>query len=874
MLYERGTQLATLASLVDDLDTAGGKVVLIRGEAGIGKTALVTAFLEEHMASSHVLVGACDDLATPQPFGAIWDIGRQEPSVLEPLKTDDRRGVLHALLELLSRPLRATILVIEDTQWADEATLDTIQSIGRRIARSHGLIVLTYRDGEVDADHPLRQVIGEVPPQNIVRIHLEPLTPVAVAAIIGDRPFDVGEVLSLTDGNPLFVTEVVASGTQEIPLSVQDTILARVAKVTPGARAILDLVSIMPGDADPVLVDQFLSPTPAQLSECEHQGLLQTTNGRLGFMHELQRRAVEASLGGARRRGLNQRVLDALIDREEPSRLLHHAQQAGDLEAIITLAPRAAVAATAIDSHREALEHYRLLDAHLDLIPDDELMVILDGWAREAALFDREDASGIATRAIELQRSHGSPAGLAMALTFGAEVKFRLFRTKEALEYADEAVALLAGSPSTADLARALTMQAYVHWLYYERASESLGLADHAVVIAEESRDDLASIEALSVRGMIAYSVGATDAMELLERSRMLAEESGLRFQEVRALTRMTGMCADVRDVARAADLARRARETAARYDLYLAEVEAKALYAEILLWTGEWAEAEDTAAEAVGSQPYTATLAWRVLGNIQSRRGGSGARSTLERMWSLAATSHQLTVIDPAATVLAEHMWLSDDIDPQWTGVLRDVLAEGIAARSPWPSGAFSFWLWKLGMLDEVPDSTPDFYRWIIEGDHRRAAEFWNQRGVPYEEGLALMHGDDDEMIRALRIFEDLGADAAAARVRADLALRDVPVPRGRSRAARQHAAGLTGRQAEVLGYLAMGLTNTQIADELFISHRTVENHVAAILMKLDAPTRSGAVEAARAIGILSSDAAGTLPVASGAAIGWLEGQ
>ena len=156
MLYERGTKLATLASLVDGLDSRGGRVALVRGEAGIGKTALVTAFLAEHAESSHLLIGACDDLTTPQPFAAIWDIGRQEPSVLGPLRTDDRRGVLDALLELLSRPLRPTILVIEDTQWADEATLDTIQSLGRRIARSHGLVVLTYRDGEVDVDHPLR----------------------------------------------------------------------------------------------------------------------------------------------------------------------------------------------------------------------------------------------------------------------------------------------------------------------------------------------------------------------------------------------------------------------------------------------------------------------------------------------------------------------------------------------------------------------------------------------------------------------------------------------------------------------------------------------------------------------------------------------
>jgi predicted ATPase len=82
---------------------------------------------------------------------------------------------MEVLLELLSRKLRPTVLVIEDTQWADEATLDVIKFLGRRIVRSHSLLILTYRDGEVDGDHPLRQVIGELPPQNLVRMHLDRL---------------------------------------------------------------------------------------------------------------------------------------------------------------------------------------------------------------------------------------------------------------------------------------------------------------------------------------------------------------------------------------------------------------------------------------------------------------------------------------------------------------------------------------------------------------------------------------------------------------------------------------------------------------------------------------------------------------------------
>jgi len=105
---------------------------------------------------------------------------------------------------------------------------------------------------------------------------------------------------------------------------------------------------------------------------------------------------------------------------------------------------------------------------------------------------------------------------------------------------------------------------------------------------------------------------------------------------------------------------------------------------------------------------------------------------------------------------------------------------------------------------------------------------------------------------LEAIRIFEDLGATATADKVRRALMEKGTRVPRGKSRAARNHAAGLTARQAEVLELLAKSFANTEIADELFVSHRTVENHVSAVLMKLDVATREAAVDAARDQGIL----------------------
>ena len=121
--------------------------------------------------------------------------------------------------------------VLEDVQWADEATLDTIRFLGRRIGLAHGLLVLTYRDGEVDQDHPLRRVIGDIPAEGVVRVRLAPLSAEGVAALLDGTGLDPAEVLALTAGNPLFVTQVAAWGREGVPASVRDIVLARVMRL-------------------------------------------------------------------------------------------------------------------------------------------------------------------------------------------------------------------------------------------------------------------------------------------------------------------------------------------------------------------------------------------------------------------------------------------------------------------------------------------------------------------------------------------------------------------------------------------------------------------------------------------------------------------
>lgn len=854
-MLEAEAQLAELAGLLDGLGSAGGRVVLVRGEAGIGKSALIAQFASDAADRCRMYLGACDDLGTPQPLAPVWDVARKAPSVAAALSNGDRRGVMDALLDLLSSPSLPTVLVFEDTQWADEATLDVITFLGRRIAPANGLLVLTYRDGEVDAGHPLRQVLGELPAGNLVRIRPASLSLGAITTLVGERPLAPREVLELTDGNPLFVREVIATGSTHVPTSLQDAVLARVGKLSPGARSVAELVSIVPGTAESWLVEEIAHPTAGELRECERQGLLQSDGERLSFCHELQRRAVESALPPDVRRERHQQVLARLRGRADVARLVHHARWADDLEELVILAPRAAAMALEAGSHREALAHFRVLGPHLDRLPMPDAADVAEDWARSELHFDYPAALDVLPRAVSLRRAAGDGPALARTLAFGIRVHEVNGQPGRADACATEAIELLERLPPGEELAYALTERAWLHLVRGDDDRAGIAIAERAIHVADQVGDERAGVRAMLLMGAMLHNEQDPRGVSLIEEAHRNAARAGHHVEETYALINLAGIAGDGRDLARASDLVERARSTAARHELRPLEVYARAMGSEFLLWSGDWTRAEDEATEVLGTQPDTERIAWRILAIIAARRGRTGSGATIERMWSLAQETEELQIVDPAASVMAESLWLTREEDQDRLAPLEQVLQRGLQSGIVWPSGAFAFWMWKLGVLTDVPAHLPDCYRWIMTGEPDRAVAFWAARDMHYEQALALMHGTDDEAIQALRIFEALGADGSARRLRAALREeRGLRVPRGRSQSSRDNVAGLTARQAEVLELLAEGLTNMVIADRLFVSHRTVENHVATILMKLDVPGREAAVCKAREQGLLDT--------------------
>ncbi|MEA1991227.1 MAG: LuxR C-terminal-related transcriptional regulator [Thermodesulfobacteriota bacterium] len=852
MLLERDSELGLMDGLLGEVESSGGKVILIRGEAGIGKSSLVREFIDRHSGEASIYFGSCDDLLITQPLAPFWDIARGEPSIAEPLYAANRPGVLGATLDMLSRSLRASIVVLEDTHWADEATLDAIKYLGRRIARTNGLLLLTYRDGEVDYDHPLRRVIGDLPPESVVRIQLRGLSLSAVASIVGESELDASEVMAATNGNPFLATEMASAGGERVPASLQDSVFARVQKLSTGAREILKTLSVIPEPIPRGDAVRLRRGSDSNVDECVQRGLLDIDGDFIAFRHDLIRRTVESSLTTTERMTANRTVLESLPEETHPCLLIHVAREAGDVDRLIDLAPRSARFAARVGSHRQAVEDFRELAPHLSHLPPVELGPILDEWADEEFLVDDiVGAIDVNELALHHYRELGDNPAESRALARAAHFYENAGQREQAERVAQQAVNVLGADPDGADLAGALEANAYLAMMEGNVATVP-ELVDRTLEVGGSDIDDGILIRSLNHRGIVANIANYPEGRSSLDEARDRSEAAGQWYEECRALLNHAWAAAEFRDLPIASDYAQRAIASAVRHELEGLEGYSTAIYARVLELKGKWCEAEDLARALLASSAITQMIALPVLGAIEARRGRGDAGAMLSQAWEMSLTADEFQRLAPTAAAVAEHAWITGSEDVH-VGDIKRIMEAGLDSGFKWSTGALAFWLWKLGELAHTPRGIAEPYRLSIEGESLAAAEMWATIGCPYERSLALTHGDPAAQAEAVEMLETLGATAVAAKQRKAMRAEGHFVPRGKGRVTRGHAGGLTARQAEVLQLLDEGLSNIEIADRLFVSPRTVEHHVSAILAKLDSSTREEAVTLARSEGFLT---------------------
>src|SRR4051794_31534209 len=316
-LLEREAALDVLESAVADAAAGTGSVVLLFGQAGIGKTSVVRALRRRVEGRVRVLVGVCDDLLAPRTLGPLHDVAATTRE--GPLAAALRRGrdeVLSAVEEELADRLRPTVLVIEDAHWADEATVDVLRYVGRRIEDLPAVLLVTYRDDEL-APHLLRRVLGGLSGTSVRRVPLRPLSRTAVARWAGGTNITTSALYQLTGGNPFFVSEVLAGLGDSVPLTVVDAVLARVRRLDDATRRALEQLAVVPSQVELPLARALLGELSV-LGQAERLGVLEVRSTAVAFRHELARRAVEASMPVSERIRLNERVLTRLLDGTDP----------------------------------------------------------------------------------------------------------------------------------------------------------------------------------------------------------------------------------------------------------------------------------------------------------------------------------------------------------------------------------------------------------------------------------------------------------------------------------------------------------------------------------------------------------------------------
>jgi DNA-binding CsgD family transcriptional regulator len=901
-LLERESELDGLDRWLADVSSGSGCVVLVSGEAGIGKTSLLQHFCHRQDRSIRNLWGGCEALFTPHPLAPLYDIARQIGGDFPRFvaSADRRELVFHLTIDHLANCPAPTIVVFEDIHWADEATLDFIKFLGRRLQRLGIMLIISYRNDELGAGHPLYSVIGDLPPSALHRLELAPLTPAAVAILAEAAGRSAKNLHAITGGNPFFVTEALAVPGHDfigaevtepdlaepdllaagrcpdaVPTTIRDAVMARMVRLSAPARALANLVALIPGKAERWLLDEITGSTADTIEECLAVGMVAQEDGSLAFRHELARRATGEYLPLRQRQALHASILQALLSpagSEIPAtRLVHHADLAGDSAAVLRFAPLAAEQAILLGAHRQAAAHYRTALRHAASLPADGRAWLFERLSYECYLTD-QIVEGIAARdsALNLWCSLDNRLRVGDNQRWLSRLSWFNGQKNAAEQYATAAIDTLSVLTPGRELAMAYSNNAQLHMLA-DDVERAVLWGEKAIALATSLDDPEVLCHALN-------NVGAAKAFKLdingradLERSLQLALDGGFEEHAARAFTNLSSTAVRRRDFAAATRYLAAGIAYCEEHDLNAWMRYMMAHRAVTSLALGDWQDAAEEA-QAIIRQPRVAPIskipALVVLGLVRARRGDPDVETPLDEAKALACPTSEIQRIGPVVAARAEAAWLAGNLP-----AMADDIGAGYnlahQQSDPWIASELAFWLQRCkaamedapcgcanGAADEVAESERDIdlpFALQRAGNWRAAAASWERHDCPYERALALADGDDEASLRlALEICERLGAGPLAAIIRRKLRASGIRgISRGAQERHRQNPHGLTGRELKVLGILVQGSRNADIARRLFVSEKTVDHHVSAILAKLGVRSRGEAAAAALRLGL-----------------------
>jgi ATP/maltotriose-dependent transcriptional regulator MalT len=859
MLLERDDALSALCSVLHRCEYICGQLAVIDGEAGIGKSSLLQALASEVVDGRRVVWGQCDDLFTPRQLGPLYDMAAALDASLPAALEDGgpQSGLFPKVLAAINELPPGSVLVFEDVHWADHATIDLLTFIARRLLPLRVLIVLTYRPDEVHQEHPLTALLGQLPPRITSRVSLEPLSEVAVAALAQEHGQDAQALFRITGGNPFFLSEILAHPIEDekLPLSLRDAVLARAGRLSAAERQLLDAMSVAP-EALPLFIVEALEKRLgcAVLGTLESAGLLTRDHDNdIRFRHELARLAIMNALSPADLQANHSSLLEIYLelgDSVKPNRIVHHAAALGHGRLLLEYAPRAARLAAALGACKEASAHLELALQYVGEAEPEVAAGLYEEWAYQTSLFEVSDRVIEARRqAVKLWRELERPERVGDNLRWLWRMYWYLGEADLAAAMASESLAILEAIPPSLELTNAYALRAQMNLLKGKR-EHSIRWGQRALAMAPRFID-LQTQALVKVTVATAMLFDGDDAgRALMNEALALALTNGLHEEAARAYTNYSEYAIVVGDWPLAERLVREGLAFDVKHGLDAWTTYLRGRHAQLHLAQGQLAQAETLAHAALDAPGHTVLMrvpAMTVLATVRSLLDCPEALAGLEEVLELALKMQEQQRITPARLALLRYLYLQGDLDGAAVHI-KAMLDFGSQLLRPWDAGALRVWAARLNMSlpKGIGMETTEAQALELQGDYAGAAELLELQGRPVEAGTTRLAGaragQTTLAVDAGRAFAAIGCatgEKAVATLMGTGTAAQSGVRRGPYKSSRQHPLGLTRKEVGVLALMAEGATNSEIAERLSRSPRTIEHHVSSILGKLNAANR-----------------------------------
>lgn len=856
-LIERDELLATLQATFQKVTSSEGHCIFLGGEAGIGKTSLVRAFCKERKNDCNIYQGACDSMFTPRPLAPLYDIMWQINSRLWPNShsIEDRSRLFAEFFREVSIQKELTLIIFEDIQWADEATLDFIKFFARRITHLKCLFILTYRDNEIHSKHPLRNVLGQLPPDSFTRLQLSPLSRGAVEKMAVEKGYCGEDVYSITGGNPFYVTEILCSYNLGVPDNIKDSILAAYHRTEEKTRRIWELLSVSPSGFELKYLERFEPAFSASIESCLELKILFLKDGLMYFKHELFRRTIENSLSPLKRIALNKRILELFQkdfeENQEIERIIHHAKNANDYETVSHYSPIAGRHAANVGAHTEASKLFLTAIEYYQGRDNDRLIQYYESYAYECYLTNQVKEAIIFTRkALNIWQAKNDPEKIGKSMRFLSRLWWLDGHTENAKKFAEQAIEVLMDQPSSPAKAMAFSNMSQLK-MVFDQPEECIAWGEKAIAIANEVGDKEALSHALNNVGSVYMNIESSDAkgVELLQRSLEIALANSFHEHAARAYSNLASNSVKLKKYEFAGKILEEGIKYCEERNLDFSRSIMLSLKAGMNLETGEWESAYEIADQILKNENHLSAFTIvliTVAATIKMRRGDADALASLLESAEKSLATMELQRIIPSLVALLEYEWLTGKnlIAPKDLERCIEMIEHSIYSVD---KNELVFWLRKVRKQELSLKVEHSGYDVSSVKKAQNAALFWEKTGCPYYQALTLFEGNVDDKKKAIRIVHDLGANAVYEKMKLEMRLSGIKsIPRGLRKSTQSNTALLTLRELDVLQLLKEGMQNKEIANRLFISAKTVDHHISSILFKLDVNSRAKAVNEA----------------------------